>query len=174
MQNLCARSINLCTNFQIFSIQIPENFFSKMLKAWIANNFLNFRNWSDRFQSYFYTDLFMLNLKCCCCSGNSHNTIISFCNLQERYALKLLKPFFKIHVCLPKVLQQNSESANTRLDTTLLASFLHCLTMYVLVLAQKARKKSTVYILTHEYCNLIKFRQNRIKNKKFLFLGHFL
>ena len=27
---------------------------------------------------------------------------------------------------------------------------------------------------THEYYNLTKFRQNRIKNKKFLFLGHFL
>ena len=72
-----------------------------------------------------------------------------FVILQERYALKLLKPFFKIHVCLTKVLQQNSESANTRLDTALLASFLHCLTMYVLVLAQRARKKSTVYILSY-------------------------
>ena len=35
--------INQCTNFQFFNIQIPENFFSKMLKAWIFDNFLHIR-----------------------------------------------------------------------------------------------------------------------------------
>ena len=41
-QNLFARLIDLCKNFQIFSFQIPENIFSKMLKALIVHNFLHF------------------------------------------------------------------------------------------------------------------------------------
>ena len=42
LQNLFARLINLCSKFQIFNIQIPENFFSKMLKARNADDFLHF------------------------------------------------------------------------------------------------------------------------------------
>ena len=34
--------INACTNFQIFNIQIPENFFSKMTKSWICDESLHF------------------------------------------------------------------------------------------------------------------------------------
>ena len=41
-KNLIARLINHHTNFQIFNIQIPENIFSQMLKAWIAEDFFPF------------------------------------------------------------------------------------------------------------------------------------
>ena len=43
LQNLFARLIDLCTKFQRNKVQIPENFFSKMLKTWIAEDFLHFR-----------------------------------------------------------------------------------------------------------------------------------
>ena len=42
IQNLLGRLINESTNFQMFNIQIPENLFSKMLKAWIADDILHF------------------------------------------------------------------------------------------------------------------------------------
>ena len=51
--NLLARWIYLCTNSQIFNIQIPENFFSKMLNAWIFGNFVHS---DDKFGSFVGSD----------------------------------------------------------------------------------------------------------------------
>ena len=44
------------------------------------------------------------------------------------------------------------------------------------LLSQKFRQlmRCKKYLEKNEYYNLTKFRQNRIKNKKILFLGHFL
>ena len=41
-QNLFARLTYPCTKFQVFNIQIEENFFGQMLKAWIVDYFLHF------------------------------------------------------------------------------------------------------------------------------------
>ena len=52
LQNLFARLIDLCTKFQRNKVQIPENFFSKMLKARIAYNFLHFNYKSSLYQLF--------------------------------------------------------------------------------------------------------------------------
>ena len=63
-KNLIARLINHHTNFQIFNIQIPENIFSQMLKAWIDEDFLHFlkplvflRYLKDFSSLHFWTDM---------------------------------------------------------------------------------------------------------------------
>ena len=44
VQNLFGQLIDHSTNFQIFPLQIWENFFSKMLKAWTVDNFFHLRS----------------------------------------------------------------------------------------------------------------------------------
>ena len=69
-KNLIARLINHHTNFQIFNIQIPENIFSQMLKAWIDEDFLHFlkplvflRYLKDFSSLHFWTDMVIVGCR---------------------------------------------------------------------------------------------------------------
>ena len=55
--------IDQSTNFQMFHIQIPEDLFSKMLKARIVNDIFHFRHKSEFDSNFGTTDIWVSSMK---------------------------------------------------------------------------------------------------------------